>query len=63
MILTNLAGVHSSNIHTKFEGNPYSSLREVENVKKFKTRTKLHLNHLISQRVIFCDLYQQVSQD
>ena len=31
-ILTNLVGVHSGNIHTKFEANPCSGLREVENV-------------------------------
>ena len=31
-ILTNLVGVYLRNIHTKFEANPCSSLREVENV-------------------------------
>ena len=31
-ILKNLVGDHPSNIHTKFEANPYSGLREVENV-------------------------------
>ena len=31
-VLTNLLGVHPSNIHTKFEANPCSCLREVENV-------------------------------
>ena len=32
-ILTNLVGVHPRNIHTKFEANPCSSLKEeVENV-------------------------------
>ena len=31
-ILTNLVGDHSRNIHTKFEVNPCSGLREVENV-------------------------------
>ena len=34
-ILTNLVGVHPSNIHTKFEANPCSTLREVEKLKKF----------------------------
>ena len=29
-ILTNLVGVHPRNIHTKFEANPCSGLREVE---------------------------------
>ena len=33
-ILTNLVGVHPRNIHTKFEANPCSSLRE--EVKKTK---------------------------
>ena len=33
-ILTNLVGVHPRNIHTKFEANPCSSLREVEKLKK-----------------------------
>ena len=34
-ILTNLVGIHTSNIHTKFEANPCSSLREeVEKTKK-----------------------------
>ena len=34
-ILTNLVGVHPRNIHTKFEANPYSGLREeVEKLKK-----------------------------
>ena len=40
LILTNLAGVHSSNIHTKFEGNPCSSLRKVENVKQVQDKKK-----------------------
>ena len=31
-ILTNLVGVHPRNIHTKFEANLCSGLREVENV-------------------------------
>ena len=31
-VLTNLLGVHPSNIHKKFEANPCSGLREVENV-------------------------------
>ena len=32
-ILTNLVGVHPRNIHTKFEANPFSGLREeIENV-------------------------------
>ena len=30
-ILTNLVGDHPKNIHTKFEANPCSDLREVEN--------------------------------
>ena len=38
-ILTNLVGVHPSNIDTKFEANPCSSLREVEKPKKFKPTT------------------------
>ena len=29
-ILTNLGGVHPRNIHTKFEANPSSGLREVK---------------------------------
>ena len=34
-ILTNLVGVHTRNIHTKFEANPCSGLREeVEKPKK-----------------------------
>ena len=33
-ILTNLIGIHTSNIHTKFEANPCSGLREVEKLKK-----------------------------
>ena len=32
-ILTNLVGVHPRNIHTKFEANPCSGLREVEKQK------------------------------
>ena len=37
-ILTNLVGVHPSNIHTKFEANPCSGVRdEVEKLKKFTT--------------------------
>ena len=32
LILTNLVGIHTSNIHTKFEANPCSGLRkEVKN--------------------------------
>ena len=31
-ILTNLVGVNPMNVHTKFEANPCSGLREVENV-------------------------------
>ena len=39
-ILTNLVGVHPRNIHTKFEANPCSSLREeVEKLKKFTPTT------------------------
>ena len=33
-ILTNLVGVHLRKIHTKFEANPCSGLREVEKLKK-----------------------------
>ena len=32
-ILTNLVGVHPRIIHTKFEGNPCSGLKEVEKLK------------------------------
>ena len=40
-ILTNLVGVHQRNIHTKFEANPCSGLREeVEKLKKFTPTTK-----------------------
>ena len=38
-ILTNLVGVHPRNIHTKFEANPCSGLREVEKLKKFTPTT------------------------
>ena len=39
-ILTNLIGVHPRNIHTKFEANPCSGLREeVEILKNFTTTT------------------------
>ena len=39
-ILTNLVGVHQRNIHTKFEVNPCSGLREeVEKLKKFTPTT------------------------
>ena len=39
-ILTNLVGVHPRKIHTKFEGNPCSGLREeVEKLKKFTPTT------------------------
>ena len=39
-ILTNLVGVHLRNIHTKFEVNPCSGLREeVEKLKKFTPTT------------------------
>ena len=35
-ILTNFVGVYPRNIHTKFEANPCSGLREeVEKLKKF----------------------------
>ena len=34
LIVTNLVGVHPRNIHTKFEANPCSGLRE--EVKKTK---------------------------
>ena len=40
LILTNLVGVHPRNIHTKFEANPCSGLREeVEKLKKFTPTT------------------------
>ena len=38
-ILTNLVGVHPRNIHTKFEANPCSRLREVEKLKTFTPTT------------------------
>ena len=39
-ILTNLVGIHTSNIHTDFEANPCSGLREeVEKLKKFTPTT------------------------
>ena len=39
-ILTNLVGVHPRNIHTKFEANLCSGLREeVEKLKKFTPTT------------------------
>ena len=39
-ILTILVGVHPRNIHTKFEANPCSGLREeVEKLKKFTPTT------------------------
>ena len=39
MILTNLVGVHPRNIHTKFEANPCSGLREeVEKLKSSRRR-------------------------
>ena len=34
LILTNLVGIHPKDIQTKFEANPCSGLREVENLKK-----------------------------
>ena len=37
-ILTNLVGVHPRNIHTKFEANPCSGLREVEKLKSSRRR-------------------------
>ena len=33
-ILTNLVGVNPRKIHTKFEANPCSGLREVEKLRK-----------------------------
>ena len=40
-ILTNLVGVHPSNIHTKFEANPCSGLRgEVEKLKSSHRRRR-----------------------
>ena len=38
LILTNLVGVHPRNIHTKFEANPCSGLREVEKLKSSRRR-------------------------
>ena len=39
-ILRNLVAVHPRNIHTKFEANPCSGLREeVEKLKKFTPTT------------------------
>ena len=39
-ILTNIVGVHLMNIHTKFDANPCSGLREeVEKPKKFTPPT------------------------
>ena len=38
-ILTNLVGVHPRNIHTKFEANPCSGVKEVEKLKKFTPTT------------------------
>ena len=38
-ILINLVGVHPRNIHTKFEANPCSDLKEVEKLKKFTPTT------------------------
>ena len=40
-ILTNLVGVHPRNIHTKFEANLCSGLREVEKLKKFTATTTM----------------------
>ena len=41
MILTNLVGVHPRNIHTKFEANPCSGLREeVEKLKSSRRRRR-----------------------
>ena len=41
MILTNLVGVHPRNIHTKFEANPCSGLREeVEKLKSSRRRQR-----------------------
>ena len=39
-ILTNLVGVHPRNIHTKFEANPCSGLREVEKLKSSRRRQR-----------------------
>ena len=38
-ILRNFVGVQPRNIHTKFEANPCSGLREVEKLKKFTPTT------------------------
>ena len=38
-ILTNLVGVNPRNIHTKFQANPCSALKEVEKPKKFMPTT------------------------
>ena len=41
-ILINLVGVHPRNIHTKFEANPCSDLKEeVEKLKKFTPTTTM----------------------
>ena len=57
-ILTNLVGIHQRNIHTKFEANPYSGLREeVEKLKKFTptTTTTDTAWSLESHSLIECD--------
>ena len=38
-IFSNLVRVHPRNVHTKFEANPCSDLREVEKLKKFTLTT------------------------
>ena len=41
-IVTNLVGVHLRNIHTKFEANPCSGLKEeVEKLKKLMPTTTM----------------------
>ena len=39
-ILTNAVGVHPRNIHTKFEANPCSGLREVEKLKSSRRQQR-----------------------
>ena len=63
-ILTNLVGVHPRNIHTKFEANPCSGLREeVEKLKKFTPTTTTTTttttdtgSSLESHSLVECDL-------
>ena len=58
-ILRNLVGVHQRNIHTKFEANPCSGLREeVKKLKKFTPTTTMTMDtawSLESHSLIECD--------